>query len=288
MAIISLRLAYIAHKKVKDRGRNDLAFELTEDSDPSSSPIVFLHGMLASKRYWTDLLPPLALKHRLLTLDLLGFGESPKPDTSYSVKEHLTAISQTITQALGGEEKFILAGHSMGAILALNFAIENPKRVQKLILIAPPIIESPEDLKEEMKASSSAVMVALSFNKSFGHFICKLHELLPIWGYPVVRLVEPELPARIAMDSTYHVWEAYEGSLQNILIEQKFERLIRQLKELSILIIAADQDKYMKKEVLQRLVSEQKNITIQWISGGHNFPALRPKETSELIMNFVK
>ena len=56
----------------------------------SGTPIVFLHGLASSSRYWTPGVARLAQTHRLIMPDLLGFGRSPRPfSASYSPEEHV-------------------------------------------------------------------------------------------------------------------------------------------------------------------------------------------------------
>ena len=53
--------------------------------DPSAPPIVFLHGITGSRRYWHRRVDPLAKQYRLIIPDLIGFGLSPKPPVDYTV-----------------------------------------------------------------------------------------------------------------------------------------------------------------------------------------------------------
>ncbi|WVY90175.1 hypothetical protein V8G54_035689 [Vigna mungo] len=63
-------------------------------------------------------------EYRLIAIDLLGFGNSPKPrDCSYTLQDHMTT--------------FHLLAHSMGCIIALVLAAKYPKNVKSITLVAP-------------------------------------------------------------------------------------------------------------------------------------------------------
>lgn len=249
--------------------------------------LVLLHGILASHRYWEDIVPLLSERNQIVALDLLGFGNSPKPKAAYSVQDHLRAIDATLAVAIPADERLVLVGHSMGSILSLNFADLHPKRIRALVLIAPPIITSEDDLIEDMKASTSSIMVTMTFSKFWGGLVCKIHELAPLLMYPFVRIFESDLPAHVAADATRHTWEAFSGSLDHVLREQRFEDLIRKIPNIPILIISAKDDSHTKKAVLEKLSAGHPNIQLQWVEGRHNFPLKQPKVTADMVKNFL-
>jgi pimeloyl-ACP methyl ester carboxylesterase len=96
---------------------------------------VLLHGLGGTHRYWTCGPVSFALSgHRTVLLDLLGFGESPKPWFRYSVERHVAALHAS----LAGERSVTLVGHSLGAALALAYAARYPSVVRRLVLISLP------------------------------------------------------------------------------------------------------------------------------------------------------
>ncbi|MDQ3575851.1 MAG: alpha/beta fold hydrolase, partial [Actinomycetota bacterium] len=75
-------------------------------------PVLFVHGLGASSRYWKPL-AQVSSGYAATAPDLLGFGHSPTPpDASYDVDSHLEALVPLLPPGA------VVVGHSMGAILA--------------------------------------------------------------------------------------------------------------------------------------------------------------------------
>ena len=134
-----------------------------------ATDLVFLHGILGSSNYWDGIIGKMTPGHRLIMLDLLGFGESEKPKTDYSVHKHLQKINSTLSSVQQPETSSILIGHSMGAFLALNYAIAYPRKVKQLVLINAPMVNGKEALKKNLAASSSKLMVTMTFSETWGN-----------------------------------------------------------------------------------------------------------------------
>lgn len=104
--------------------------------------VVFIHGFISSSAFWTETLYPnfskvAKSKYRLLAVDLLGFGRSPKPaDSLYTLREHLEMIETSVIEAYK-VKSFHIVAHSLGCILALALAVKHPASVKSLTLLAP-------------------------------------------------------------------------------------------------------------------------------------------------------
>ena len=84
--------------------------------------MVFLHGIAGSTRYWKSRVVPLADHNRLLFVDLLGYGKSPKPWTKYTVERHVDELYQIVHD----QKPMTIVGHSFGAIVAIAFVLAFP------------------------------------------------------------------------------------------------------------------------------------------------------------------
>ena len=92
-------------------------------------PILLLHGLGASSYAWRYVTPELAKNHRVIALDLKGFGLSDKPkDDKYSLFDQAELVDQFIQKHK--LRRLTLVGHSFGGGIALALAIKDQKRAQ--------------------------------------------------------------------------------------------------------------------------------------------------------------
>lgn len=183
--------------------------------------------MVGSTKYWYSLKDNLKDKFHIILIDLLGFGKSPKDKKfNYTLEEHLGFTYKTIEQI--NLKSFTLVGHSMGALLALNYAAKFPKKVKRLILLAPPIFKNPKEAKENVITYSSFPKYFL-YGKS-AQIICKLlcNFLRPLTKY-YMRKKFNDLPKEVADDSLLHNYQSYSKSLQNLIENQNTFEIIKDI-----------------------------------------------------------
>jgi len=94
--------------------------------------IVFLHGFLENKKMWTEYAAFFSEKYRVVTIDLLGHGESDSLGYVHEMEENAQAVNEVLEHLK--IEKATIVGHSMGGYVALAFAELYPQKIQKLVL----------------------------------------------------------------------------------------------------------------------------------------------------------
>jgi pimeloyl-ACP methyl ester carboxylesterase len=146
--------------------------------------ILFLHGIGNSGAAWDDILAGLPKDVRLITIDLLGFGESQRPNWAvYNAKTQARSVMATFLK-LRLRGQIIIVGHSLGSLVAVEIAKRYPLLVRSLVLFSPPFYKpettrtSPDRALKEiytliqkhpgqfLRISSMAVKLGLT-NKSF-------------------------------------------------------------------------------------------------------------------------
>jgi Predicted hydrolases or acyltransferases (alpha/beta hydrolase superfamily) len=133
-------------------------------------PVVLLHGIASSSVTFENVVPLLTEHHRAISIDLLGFGESPAPeDATYTIEEHVAALDRTIRGL--GLRRFTLVGHSMGSLIATRYAATHRKNVSRLVLVSPPVYLTPTEIGTPIDRASmglySRVYEFLRTNKEF-------------------------------------------------------------------------------------------------------------------------
>jgi pimeloyl-ACP methyl ester carboxylesterase len=91
-----------------------------QEQGTSNTPIVCLHGFLGDSSNWLPVMAHLP-EHRCIALDLLGFGDSSKPELRYTIWHQVEFLHQFVTAL--GLTKFWLMGHSYGGWTAAAYAI---------------------------------------------------------------------------------------------------------------------------------------------------------------------
>jgi pimeloyl-ACP methyl ester carboxylesterase len=100
----------------------------------AGEPIVLLHGFPTSSHLWSDVVPLLPSGHRVVVLDLLGFGRSDPPRAaSLDVRAHADRVV-TVLDALGINFACIV-GHDVGGGIAQLVAVRYPHRVSRMGLV---------------------------------------------------------------------------------------------------------------------------------------------------------
>ena len=100
----------------------------------SGSPLVLVHGLgsSAAVEFFYNL-EPLAAHHRVIAVDLPGFGQSDKPVVEYTIDVFVKAVSDLM--ASEGVVRAAVMGVSMGGRVALGLALTAPEQVERLVLV---------------------------------------------------------------------------------------------------------------------------------------------------------
>jgi pimeloyl-ACP methyl ester carboxylesterase len=152
----------------------------------TGSPIVLLHGFPQTHLMWRHVAADLAADHTVICPDLRGYGASDKPaaddETTYA-KRTMAADVVALARALG-HERFALAGHDRGALVAFRAGLDHPDAISHLACldVLPTL-----DMWEVMHGTTAAVgfhlflmaqppglpeqMIAASADAFYGHFL---------------------------------------------------------------------------------------------------------------------
>lgn len=120
--------------------KSGLTLHIYDAGNPSAFPMLLIHGLGDEADTWRHLIPSLSANHRVIALDLPGFGRSDKPARAYTVpffQDVIIELLDTLTIP-----RVMLVGHSLGAIIAHSIALNHPARVNRLILIGGALLAS--------------------------------------------------------------------------------------------------------------------------------------------------
>ena len=101
--------------------------------DSGTGPaVVLIHGYGASSDHWLPVIPALAIHHRVIAVDLKGFGWTSRPDGDYSPAAQAQLVWHTLDKL--GVTDVAIVGHSWGSSVALSMAVAEPARVRRVAL----------------------------------------------------------------------------------------------------------------------------------------------------------
>ncbi|MFT5432984.1 MAG: haloalkane dehalogenase [Myxococcota bacterium] len=92
-------------------------------------PIIFLHGNPASSYLWRNIIGHLQPNYRCIAVDLIGMGQSDRPNIEYTYDDHSRYLSAFI-DSLGLDNNITLVIHDWGSMLGFRWASENTDRVK--------------------------------------------------------------------------------------------------------------------------------------------------------------
>jgi len=147
----------------------------SEEKGSGSPTIVLIHSIGGDRSDWSAVATLLAVRHRVLLIDLPGHGESALPTKAPAVKD----VAREVARALFEHrvERAILVGHSYGALIALQTALDQPKRAQTVVAVDTPTYSTADSeqvasvdkiLRERYTVFLSAVFTPMSRDQARG------------------------------------------------------------------------------------------------------------------------
>jgi pimeloyl-ACP methyl ester carboxylesterase len=96
--------------------------------------VVFVHGLSGSWPNWLEQLPVFAQDHRVIAMDLPGFGHSPMPNEPITISAYARILDDLLETL--EVDAATLVGNSMGGFVSAELAIAFPQRVERLVLVS--------------------------------------------------------------------------------------------------------------------------------------------------------
>jgi pimeloyl-ACP methyl ester carboxylesterase len=220
--------------------------------------LVFLHGIGNSGRTWDEVSEKLPEDVNIVIIDLLGFGDSPQPDWAiYDAKNQARSIAKTLIN-IGVFGKIVMVGHSMGSLIAVEFAKRYPHSVSSLILCSPPIYNLDKTDHKPLFLERD-------------HRLRLLYELVlkkPEGIIAVSSLAKRAKLLNPSFDVKALNIDAYASALRANILNQSTAHDIVRLKQ-PVHIIYGTLDPFVIGDNLEEVVAESSNISVEKFIGGH-------------------
>lgn len=231
-------------------------------------PVILLHGIASSSATFDLVVPLLRDNHRVISIDLLGFGQSPAPATaSYTLEAHVVAVARTI-RSLKLSGRATLVGHSLGSLIAARYAAENPSALSHLILVSPPVYLPGKTVLDPLERFQMEAYRMLQnymrTNRVFTEAAARAASLL--------------VPMKGGLEVTQKNWRAISLSLENCIETQTAVTDLAQVK-IPVDAIWGTRDPFMAPAGL-RIIERMRGVASTKVDGADH--VIRSKFAEEI------
>ncbi len=224
--------------------------------------VLFIHGIGNSGDAGHDVIERLPKDVRIVTIDLLGFGNSPQPKWAiYNAKTQANAVLATYLK-LRITSQVIIVGHSLGALVGIEIAKRYPLLVDSLILCSPPLYDT-NDTKNTILPKSDRLLR-------------QLYKSAQRRPEEFVRLSAFAMKYKLINRSfsvTAESVEYYMAALESTIVNQTAYDDAYKLKT-PTLIIKGTLDPFVVNRNLRKLVKTNHNIKMATVIAGHEVRGL--------------
>ena len=237
--------------------------------------IVLLHGFLENKKMWKDYVSFFSNQYRIITIDLLGHGESDCLGYVHSMEDNARAVHEVLEYLQ--IKKTTILGHSMGGYVGLAFAELYPESIQKLILLNS---TSKEDSPEKKLNRTRAIKAV---KQNYVNFV----------SLAIANLFSENNRTRLADEIEKVKTQALKTPLQGIVaslegmkIRKDRETLLRE-NLFPVLLILGKKDPVLNYE---ESITQIENTTAELISfdDGHMSHIENKEELKKVLSEFFK
>ncbi len=250
-------------------------------SGPEGAPAVLLiHGFGSSLVVWQTLVPSLARDHRVVAVDLPGFGLSSKYPGDYRPEAQARRILTLLDQL--GIEKTAVVAHSMGSLITLALALTAPERVGPLVLASPWVYEDqvPWGFRAARSPGAGEMIFGLWFEEH-------LDQRFAISFYEPERWVTQDMLDRA--HQALRLPGTRAASLQ-VIRSLQMEEWDGRYGEISapLLVIQGEEDRISLPASSRRLLTQVPRSTWEGIPACGHFPMLEaPDRFAFLVRDFL-
>lgn len=246
-------------------------------------PVLLLHGLAGSQRYWDPVLERLDGRVRACTVDLLGFGASPwPPDASYDVDCHLDAIAPLV------EPGTVVVGHSTGAILAVALARRHPETVTGCVVTGLPLYPDRASARRSISALSPLARWTVEADWR-ARWACRLMCRFRPAAIALAPRLMRDLPAAVAADGARHTWPSYSRTLELVVVAHDTAADLAALTT-PVTVVQGDHDRVAPMALVRDVVDglpagARARIDVREVAADHHVVHRLPAAIADAILD---
>ena len=245
----------------------------------SGPTVVLLHAAMLDRRMWDPQFEPLAREHRVIRYDIRGYGKSGPADAPYRSADDLYALLQALHV-----RKASLVGVSLGGRIAVDFALDHPEMVDRLVLASPVLSGWRSSQPDTSYYPAARRARARHDTAALG---------LAYLGSAIMRpaMEHPELvaPLREMVEANARHWmEVLRlGELERVEDPPALHRTSGLRMPVLLIIGSRDGPEFQAvADTLQANVPDLRRVT--FVGAGHLVSLEQPKRFTELVLDFLR
>ncbi len=258
-------MKHILHKNTK----------ISYSDTGKGTALILLHGFLENATMWDFYLEELSKKYRVITIDLLGHGQTECLGYIHTMEDMADAVQAVLSELR--IRKALFAGHSMGGYVALAFAELYPDTVKGIVLLNSTSYED----SAERKTNRSRAIVAVKQN--YANFI----------RMSIANLFSEDNRERLAEEIENVKLEALKTPLQGIVAAlegmkaRKDREVLLHLSPFPFLLILGKKDPVLNFEENKKQI-EGTNVQFHHFPDGHMSHIENKDELGKVLLDFFK
>jgi len=233
--------------------------------------VVLLHGFLENLDMWSNIAPILAKKNRVITLDLLGHGESGNIGYIHTMEDQAQMVKAVLNHLQ--LRKYILVGHSMGGYISLAFAEIYPNIIKGLCLMNSTALA---DTQEKKINRDRAIKIVKQNHKTF------ISIAIPnLFSEENKSTFKTEI-AQITKEALQLSSQSIIASLEGMKIRKDRSEILKKRNFQKMLIIGKKDPVLDYKSLIKQ--AKKTNVNVVELLGGH----MSHIENKDTLLNTLK
>lgn len=244
------------------------------DNNQRGSPVLLIHGLGGSIESWTNNIESFSTRHRVIALDLPGFGLSDKPRIDYAIDFYVNFLKKFIKKLKIKRPSVI--GSSLGGHIVIELTIRNPKLVDKVVLISP-AGSLPKSFKGTSALKRYIKIVGAKSALEIREILCSIDNSMVTHTYAEALYKRISLPG-----AKYAFISALKGSAKAERYNSKLEKINKE-----ILLIWGKNDRIIPVKFIRTFIEHGDSRIIIFENCGHRPHVEKPKLFNKAVKDFL-
>jgi pimeloyl-ACP methyl ester carboxylesterase len=256
--------------------------QVLERGPRTAAPIVLIHCFTCAIDWWDGMIPRLDRDHRVIAVDLRGYGGSEKPASGYSMEDQAAFVAEALSRL--GVRDATVVGHSLGGTVATALSERFPKLAGRLVIID----QAPD---ESYESGGLPFTAKLTFVPVLGQMLWRVTPDFAIKdGLGAAFAPGYDVPDRFVDDFNRMTYTSYTSDTEegDYSDATPLDRRIARSGTPLLAIFGAEDQIYDSRKALAAY-AKVAGARVELIGGaGHSPNVEKPRQTAALVLAFAK